>query len=255
MDDAAERRWEREQAILGLAGGHAGSAVREGGLAALAVDPTSADRCPSWYPFSQPAPAENPEAVIHKAITLPGGRQFPVSQHGAQHVAFLQKCVGRAWRAFDLQRQMVERYQVDGPFRAILGVADTAGAILGHLGAGWPGPASLFGRPPPSSRRCCWWKISRSGRTRRASRISRRFYSPSLPIEVPAADQRIRCSRLRPGLPPSAMRPWASGLVRGRGGKTYGRARRSGYADRPRGFAASDLALQESRAAATFGVG
>jgi hypothetical protein len=30
---------------------------------------------------------------------------------------------------------------------------------------------------------------------------------------------------------------------------------RSGYADRLRGFAASDLALQESRAAATFEVG
>ena len=31
----------------------------------------------------------------------------------------------------------------------MLGVADTAGAVLGNLGAGWPepGPASLFGVP------------------------------------------------------------------------------------------------------------
>jgi hypothetical protein len=47
-------------------------------------------------------------------------------------------------------------------------------------------------------------------------RVSRRFYSPSLLPEAHAADQHIRRSRLRPGRPPSAMRPWASGLVHGR---------------------------------------
>ena len=61
----------------------------------------------------------------------------------------LPKVVGWTWGAFDLQRQMVERYQVGGPFRAILGIADTAAAVPGNLGAGWaePGAASIFGAP------------------------------------------------------------------------------------------------------------
>jgi hypothetical protein len=44
---------------------------------------------------------------------------------------------------------MVERYEVAGPFRAIVAVANTAGAVLGQLGAGWnePGAASIFGAP------------------------------------------------------------------------------------------------------------
>src|ERR1035437_5308852 len=50
-------------------------------------------------------------------------------------------------------------------------------------------------------------------------RLSRRFYRPSLLTEAHAAGQHIRRSRLRPGPPASAMRPWASGLGHGRGRK------------------------------------
>ena len=39
-DDAVERRWEREQALLGLARDTPEEEFARGGLAALAVDPT-----------------------------------------------------------------------------------------------------------------------------------------------------------------------------------------------------------------------
>ena len=38
--DTVERRWEREQALLGLAPGTPGEEFARGGLATLAVDPT-----------------------------------------------------------------------------------------------------------------------------------------------------------------------------------------------------------------------
>ncbi len=50
-------------------------------------------------------------------------------------------------------------------------------------------------------------------------RLSRRFYSPLLLLEAQAADQHICRSRHDRGPQPSAMRPWASGLVHGRGRK------------------------------------
>jgi hypothetical protein len=195
VDDAVGRRWEREQALLGLSWDTPGQEFARGVLAALAVDPTVRIAVLAGDPSSQSVPAENPEAVVPKVITLPGGRQFPyhgmvrgtssgyvgltvgdggrwqsfdavhwhsgvdvflgveggreceVAPGSRGRVVFLQRCVGWAWGAFDLQRRMVKRYQVDGPFRAILGVADTAGAVLGYLGAGWPEPgaAGIFG--------------------------------------------------------------------------------------------------------------
>ncbi len=77
-------------------------------------------------------------------------------------------------------------------------------------------------------------------------RLSRRFYSPSLLSKAHAADQHIRRSRHDRGPRPSAMRPWASGLVHGRGRKTHGRGRwerlRRPYAR----LCASDLAFQDA---------
>jgi hypothetical protein len=45
--------------------------------------------------------------------------------------------------------QAIEQYSIAGPYRAIIGVANTAGAALGNLGAGWaePGAPMSFGRP------------------------------------------------------------------------------------------------------------
>ena len=53
-----------------------------------------------------------------------------------------RKVVGWLCPPFDLQRQVTERFGIAGPFRVILAVADTAGATLGMLGAGWAEPAA-----------------------------------------------------------------------------------------------------------------
>jgi hypothetical protein len=71
-----------------------------------------------------------------------GGRTWEVSPGSRRRVIFLRRCIGWAWGAFDLQRQVAERYGIAGPFRAILGIADTAGAMLGNLGTGWAEPES-----------------------------------------------------------------------------------------------------------------
>lgn len=192
-NEAAERRREREQALLGLARDTPDEEFARGGLAALAVDPTVRITVLPGDPSAQPLPAEKPEAVIPKAMTLPGGVEFPryqtvrgtssgyvgftagagdrwqsftavlwhggvdvyVGTHGGRTwevspgsrrlVIFLRRCVGWAWAAFDLQRQVVERYAVAGPFRAIVGVAGTAGAVLGNFGTGWAEPGTPGG--------------------------------------------------------------------------------------------------------------
>ena len=64
-----------------------------------------------------------------------------------------------------------------------------------------------------------WWQVLGSNQRR----LSRRFYSPSLLSEAHAADQHICRSRHDRGPRPSAMRPWAPGLVHGRGRKSHGR--------------------------------
>jgi hypothetical protein len=74
-----------------------------------------------------------------------------------------------------------------------------------------------------------WWQVLGSNQ----HRLSRRIYSPSLLPEDHPADQNICRSRRYPAPWPSAMRPWASGVVHGRGGKPTDGAGGSGYADRP----------------------
>ena len=71
-----------------------------------------------------------------------GGRIWEVSSGARLLVIFLRRCIGWAWAAFDLQRQMVERYEIPGPYRVVLGIAGTAGAALGNVGAGWAEPGS-----------------------------------------------------------------------------------------------------------------
>src|SRR6266496_3146126 len=78
--DAVERRWDREQALLGLARDTPEEGFARGGLAALAVDPTVRITVLPADPSAQPVPVENPETVIPKVITLPGGVQLP--HHG-----------------------------------------------------------------------------------------------------------------------------------------------------------------------------
>lgn len=186
VDAAVERRWEREQVLLGLTRSTPVEQFATGGLGALAVEPTARIVVLPGDPSTQPVPAANPKTIIPQPIMLPRGQQLPyhsfvrgtssgfvgytpsgedgrwgrftaVHWHGGvdfylgaeggrdweqapgQHrrAVFLLNCVGWAWGAFRLQQEIIGKYEVPGPFRAILGVANTAGAFLGTLGAGW----------------------------------------------------------------------------------------------------------------------
>jgi hypothetical protein len=78
-----------------------------------------------------------------------GGQELNVHLAPRRRVVYLRPTVTWARGAFDLQRQLVERFTIAGPFRAILGVARTAGAALTNLGAGWaePGASGFWDAP------------------------------------------------------------------------------------------------------------
>jgi hypothetical protein len=69
-----------------------------------------------------------------------GGHEWEVPAGRRQRVVYLLQSIAWAQAAFDLQRQIIERFPVAGPFRAILGVAHTYGASLVNFGDGWPEP-------------------------------------------------------------------------------------------------------------------
>jgi len=196
VDAAVERRWEQEQALLGLARDTPDEQFATGGLGALGVEPTARIVVLPGNPSAQPVPAADPKTIIPQAIMLPGGQQLPhhsivrgtssgfvgytpsggdgrwlsftaVHWHGGmdfypgaegghdlqqalgprRRAVFLHRCIGWAWGAFRLQREIIDKFEVPGPFRVILGVADAAGAFLTNLGAGWDNPwsASIYG--------------------------------------------------------------------------------------------------------------
>ena len=103
-DDTVERRWEREQALLGLARGTPGEEFARGGRGALAVDPTVRIAVLPGDPSAQPIPAASPEAVIPKVITLPGDVQLPyhgtVRGTSSGYMGFTTGNDGR-WKSFD----------------------------------------------------------------------------------------------------------------------------------------------------------
>jgi hypothetical protein len=72
-----------------------------------------------------------------------GGHEWDVPPDSRRRVIHLQNAIGWAWAAFDLQRQMIERFTVSGPFRAIVAVARASGAILDAFGAGWREPRNM----------------------------------------------------------------------------------------------------------------
>jgi hypothetical protein len=79
-----------------------------------------------WECFS----AVNWHGGVDFMLGAHGGRQWSLSPNSQVRVVFLLTCVGSMSQAFDLQRQVVERFRIAGPFRAILSVADTVGAVL-----------------------------------------------------------------------------------------------------------------------------
>jgi hypothetical protein len=83
-----------------------------------------------------------------------GGHEWEVPAGPRRRVVYLLQSIAWARAAFDLQRRIIERFTAAGPFRAILGVAHTAGTSLVNLGAGWPEPrASAFWDQPTAVER------------------------------------------------------------------------------------------------------
>src|SRR5262249_9439373 len=66
-----------------------------------------------------------------------GGHEWEDPAGTRRRVVYLLQSIAWARAAFDLQRRIIEQFPVAGPFRAILGVAHTAGASLASFGAGW----------------------------------------------------------------------------------------------------------------------
>jgi hypothetical protein len=103
-DDAVERRWEREQALLGLARDTPDEEFARGGPAILAVDPTVRITVIPGDPSAQRVPVESPEMVIPNVVTLPGGVQLPyrgtVRGTSCGYVGFTAGDGGR-WQSFD----------------------------------------------------------------------------------------------------------------------------------------------------------
>ena len=64
---------------------------------------------------------------------------------GQRRLIWLRRTVGWAWGTFGFQQRVIRRFGIAGPYRVIVGIADTASAALGDLGTGWSdpgGPAS-----------------------------------------------------------------------------------------------------------------
>jgi hypothetical protein len=68
------------------------------------------------------------------------GGQDRNAERGLPRLIWLRRTVGWAWAAFGFQQKVIRRYGIAGPFRAIVGVADTASAGLADLGTGWAEP-------------------------------------------------------------------------------------------------------------------
>lgn len=79
-----------------------------------------------------------------------GGQERDES-HAMPRLIWLRRTIGWAWGAFGFQQKVIRRYGIDGPFRAIIGVADTASAGLGDLGTGWAEPGGPGSSTAPAA--------------------------------------------------------------------------------------------------------
>ena len=68
------------------------------------------------------------------------GGQDPGPGRDLPRLIWLRRTVGWAWGAFVFQQRLNRRYGVTGPFRVLLGVADTETAVLADVGTGWAEP-------------------------------------------------------------------------------------------------------------------
>ena len=186
-DDALERQWAQEQALLGLAKDTPKAGFARGGLGALAGPPTVRIVVLPGNTSLVAVSAQDPKAVIPPRISVAGGQlpklgtvrgvssgyvaypepgrgipwerfaavhwhggvdfylgelggQYGDQSRGVRRLIWLRRTVAWTWGAFGFQRRVIRRFEVGGPFRAIVGVADTSSAGLGDLGTGQRDP-------------------------------------------------------------------------------------------------------------------
>ncbi len=103
-DEVVLRRWEQEQALLGLARNTPLEAFAAGGLGAVAVPPTVRIVVLPGDPAAVALPAQDPQAVIPPVISMPGGGQLPgadtVRGTSSGYVRYPDPGKGRPWPRF-----------------------------------------------------------------------------------------------------------------------------------------------------------
>jgi hypothetical protein len=102
--DVVRLRWEREQALLGLALNTPDEEIAGGGLAALAIPPTVRICVLPGDPDAVAVPPQDPATVIPQPITVPCGRQLPhhatVRGTSSGYVAVSSAGEDNLWRSF-----------------------------------------------------------------------------------------------------------------------------------------------------------
>jgi hypothetical protein len=79
-----------------------------------------------------------------------GGRAADPSRH-RRRLIWLRRSVGWSWAALGFQDKVIRRFDVGGPFRVLLAVADTAEAGLGDVGTGWGEPGGPSSPDAPAA--------------------------------------------------------------------------------------------------------
>lgn len=102
--EIVKQRWQREQALLGLARNTPAEQFAAGGLGALAVPPTVRIAVIPGDPCAQIIPGQDPAAVIPQLTTLPGGQQLPhlgvVRGTSSGYVGYSHAREDGLWRSF-----------------------------------------------------------------------------------------------------------------------------------------------------------
>jgi hypothetical protein len=104
VDEVVRARWEREQALLGLARDTSAEQFAAGGLAGLAVPPTARIVVLPGDPCALAVPPQDPNTVIPQFITAPGGLQLPQQEAirgtSSGYVGVPYSGDGGLWRSF-----------------------------------------------------------------------------------------------------------------------------------------------------------
>lgn len=95
----------------------------------------------------------NGEWSRYLALHRHGGLELGLGRDGGmerdeRRAFYLIQIVHRCWVALTRFGELVERYSLEGPLEVTLGLANSEGAVLANLAAGWAEPGGGFNRVP-----------------------------------------------------------------------------------------------------------